>query len=453
MPSNAVFLILLIAVIFQLPAYSQDQKYINQEPISERLNSQFDELHPVISPDGQFLFYTIRFHPKNIGGELDPGDIWISELKSNSEWSKPENAGELWNNTGYNILFKFFASGQKALLLTQNEGEKPTLAISSLINNNWSEPRLIKIQSYYNRSGHLSATISEDGEVLILSMESFGSLGYEDLYVSFRENDSVYSEPVILGGSINTTFQEMTPYLSGDGLTLYVASNGHVGDGGRDIFSSKRLDETWGNWSRPVNLGPGVNSQGIELSFFETNWHSFAYVSSTQNSRGMGDIFRMSITDSQFQLVAANSNQPKIARPQQIEAKAEIEKVELEKSEQEEAQVVTKAVEVVSEEKVTVVAKREVFEGQALTTSKDINLKQSANLTKSDRNLASVVVESSSAKVSGRILSSNTRKPLSASIKFENNENAFTDSEGNFDILISKNQRRKAWVTAEGMKP
>jgi len=452
MSSIAVFLTICFCLLCPFLTHAQGSRYVYQEPISEVVNSRYDELHPVISQDGNLLFFTIRFHPKNIGGELDPGDIWISELKKNGQWSKPENAGELWNNSGYNILYRFFDSGQKALLLSQNEANKPTLAVSSLFDNNWTKPKTIKIQSFYNRSGHLSATISNDGQVLILSMESFNTLGYEDLYVSFRENDSVYSRPVSMGNILNTKFQEMTPHLSDDGLTLYFASNGHGGYGGRDIYASQRLDDTWLHWSEPANLGAGVNSQGIELSFYESSVHPFAYVSSTQNSRGMGDLFRMTITDAQ--LLASNNDSPRIVRPSQAETVIVSENKELEINVIEEAKVEIET----AKEIITVAAtneeKREVFTGQTLSIPKNaIQSQNSSTLNNSSRNLSAVSIDKVSSKFSGRVLNANSNEALVASIKFDNNDEIITNSDGDFELLIKSSQSLKGWITADGMKP
>ncbi len=454
MPLNAVFLAICFCLVCPFQAFSQGGKYIYQEPLSYKVNSPFDELYPVISPDGRLIFYTIRFHPKNIGGELDPGDIWISELKQNGEWSNPENAGDLWNDKGYNILFKFFDSNRKALLSNQNESNASTVAISNLQEGEWSKPAPLKIQSFYNRSGHLSATISEDSEVLILSMESYGSAGYEDLYVSFRENDSLYSQPINLGEVINTNFQEMTPHLSDDGLTLYFASNGHGGYGGRDIFASERLDDTWLNWTRPMNLGPGVNTVGIELSFYQIDQQPVAYVSSTQNSRGMGDIFKMNITDSPLQVVATNTKEPSIIRPLQEEKISGVEIKEDVKSEIEKAKTNIVFVDMMKTEKTENENKREEFRGKRLTNSKTLNKDEGISIPNlSNHNLSAVSIENSVKKVTGRIVSSNNNQALQAIIQFANNEMIATDAEGNFELLITDKQIRNGWITADGMKP
>ena len=81
--------------------------------------------------------------------------------------------------------------------------------------------------------------------------------GYNnDIYVCFLEKDGTWTEPKSLGKKINLPdYDEMTPYLAADGVTLYFSSNRPGGLGDNDIWMTKRLDSTWQKWSEPVNLG------------------------------------------------------------------------------------------------------------------------------------------------------------------------------------------------------
>jgi len=128
-----------------------------------------------------------------------------------------------------------------------------------------------------------------------MSIESFSTYGAEDLYMSFLQDNGTWSEPGNLGSTVNTKFQEMTPRLADDQVTLFFSSNGHGGYGGRDIFVTKRLDDTWENWTTPTNLGRKVNTKGVELSYFIPSNGDFAYMVSTQNSDGYGDLKRVPI--------------------------------------------------------------------------------------------------------------------------------------------------------------
>lgn len=298
-------LILVLSSAYFTKAQKLD--FVANSPIMGGINSQLEEQHPVVSPDGRFLYFTYRFHPQNIGGKKNAGDIWVSELDSEGKWQKPVHTGELWNDNGHNVLFKFFDRGQRVLLLVNDAQSGQSLAVSSFCESGWSAPETLFIRSFYNRSGHLSATISEDGAVLIISMQSIGSLGYEDLYISFREKDLVYSKPESLGSMLNTDMQEITPYLYQDSH-LFFASNRPGGLGGKDIYLSQRQGQGWRNWSTPSNLGAGVNTSGSEFGFFVHEFHHLAYLAGMGNSLGMADLHQVEIKDRIFEsLLAAES--------------------------------------------------------------------------------------------------------------------------------------------------
>ena len=121
--------------------------------------------------------------------------------------------------------------------------------------------------------------------------------GSKDLYVSFLEPDSVWSEPKNMGNIINTAEDEFTPFLASDNKALYFSTKGHAGYGENDIFVSRRLDETWTNWSEPVNLGPTINSTGWDGYFTIPASGEFAYLCSQNDSFGYEDIFRIKLPE------------------------------------------------------------------------------------------------------------------------------------------------------------
>jgi OOP family OmpA-OmpF porin len=112
--------------------------------------------------------------------------------------------------------------------------------------------------------------------------------------VSFIKADSSWTEPLNLGDVVNTAGEESAPFLASDDKTLYFSSNGFSGYGGSDIFVSRRLDDTWTNWSEPENLGPELNSPLEDLFFNIPASSEYAYY-----SRGVSeantDIFRIKL--------------------------------------------------------------------------------------------------------------------------------------------------------------
>jgi outer membrane protein OmpA-like peptidoglycan-associated protein len=88
-----------------------------------------------------------------------------------------------------------------------------------------------------------------------------------DLLESRKDPETAkWSEPTLLPGSVNSTFNELSPYLSADGNTLFFSSDRVGFVGGYDVFSST-FDETTKTWGAPVNMGFPINSPDNELNF------------------------------------------------------------------------------------------------------------------------------------------------------------------------------------------
>jgi outer membrane protein OmpA-like peptidoglycan-associated protein len=262
-------------------------------PSLKALNTPFDEQNPVLSPDGTQLYFTRANHPENIGGKADPGDIWVS-FNINGEWSAAVHAGPVINNRDYNAVIGFSADGAQ-MFLTGHYTGTPTpartqgISVSRRTGNGWSRPENIFIPYYLNKSHLQSGFISADGNVLVYAAEAYGSLGVEDIFISVKLADGTWSEPRNAGAVVNTRFQELSPSLSADNSRLYFATNGRGGYGSFDIFYCQRLDDTFTQWSEPVNLGPEVNTEGREL-FYRLMPGGGAVFTTTKDSHGYGDI-------------------------------------------------------------------------------------------------------------------------------------------------------------------
>jgi OmpA-OmpF porin, OOP family len=268
------------------------------------VNSSYDELNPVVSPDGGTLYITIANHPGNVGGKKDQGDIWYSVLSENNQWSAPRHGGNSINDAGYNAVAGFSAEGSEMFLVSHYDQAGRTartqgISVSRKMGGNWSKPENITIPYFQNKSGILSGYMPEDKSVFVFSAETYGTRGVEDIYVSVKGANEKWSEPRNLGGTINTPFQEVSPSLSSDGRTLYFSSNGRKGTGSFDIYSSVKLDDSWTNWSTPVNMGSSFNTEGRELYFRSYDRAGFSIYASTKNSDGYGDI-KIFLSDEPF---------------------------------------------------------------------------------------------------------------------------------------------------------
>ncbi|MCK5102039.1 MAG: PD40 domain-containing protein, partial [Cyclobacteriaceae bacterium] len=298
MIKRVVFIIFCIGFTFSAIAQHIDKSDLSE--LLKNVNTRFDEQNPLLSPNGMSLYFTRANDSLNIGGPKDKGDIWVSVLSADGTWMTPENIGKPVNNDLRNYILGFSPDGN--IMFLNQEKRNPGgliindgIAFSVLSNGSWSKPSRVSVDYLINKSKHQSGSISSDGSLMLLSLQAYASRGEEDIYICSYQNGK-WTQPVNLGSDINTSGQEMTPYLSADKRYLYFSSNGYGGKGGRDLFVSERKGESWNSWSKPKNLGSEVNSFGVELNYHIDSKNQNAYFSSTQNSDGYGDLKAHDIT-------------------------------------------------------------------------------------------------------------------------------------------------------------
>ncbi len=128
--------------------------------------------------------------------------------------------------------------------------------------------------------------LSFGGSALYFSSNKLGGFGGFDIYVCYLKNGE-WTRPENLGPSINSQGNEITPFLN-EG-TLYFSSDYQQGLGGYDIFKSQVKD---GNWSFAENMGKGINSPGDDY-YFTMNQYSgeMFFTSNRMGGRGNDDIY------------------------------------------------------------------------------------------------------------------------------------------------------------------
>ncbi|MBD8490719.1 OmpA family protein [Echinicola sp. CAU 1574] len=254
-----------------------------------QVNTPYDEQQPVISSKEE-LFLSVAYHPDNTGGGKDLGDVWYSKKNDFNQWQEARPVKSL-STSGYDLLIGF-PDDQTALVY--HDGKKKAHGIHQykrVGETEWEYMFQLDFGSFRNNGRSFSARLHPSGEILVMSMNSYGSYGNEDIYVSFKQSNGKWSVPKNIGPVINSYEQEMTPFLSDDKQILYFSTNGHGTEEGRDIFYAQRLDNTWENWTKPKRLKDDINTRGVELSYFiDPNSPYTAFVTTTKDSEGYGDI-------------------------------------------------------------------------------------------------------------------------------------------------------------------
>ncbi|MDB5255702.1 MAG: yiaD [Chitinophagaceae bacterium] len=264
-----------------------------KKTLGTAVNSTINDSAPLISPDGSTLFFS-----REVQGSHN-SDIWISRRSANGEWSKALPIGAPLNNKVFNSVISCAPDNRSVLLLNTYAADGSykgcCFSISHFNGSTWSVPRDAVIENLKSYGKWLDATLAADNRTLLLSIQRPGAMGYNDLYVSFPDDNGKWQEPVNLGPTINTIFNEASPFLAADNKTLYFCSTGYPGYGNQDIFMSRRLDDSWTNWSKPINLGPSINSAGFDAFFSIAANDSMAYLVSNANSVGGADLFSIAL--------------------------------------------------------------------------------------------------------------------------------------------------------------
>jgi outer membrane protein OmpA-like peptidoglycan-associated protein/Tol biopolymer transport system component len=274
--------------------------YLVKENLGTAINSKFNEICPVVSPDGKKLFFTRWKHPDNLGANKNQ-DIWVSNLNDKQQWDKATLFSAPINNDENNAVCGISPNG-KTMLLNNVYGKdgqmEKGVSLSFLLRTGeWSFPKPIRIQNFKNKSEYSEYTLAPNGKVLLMTTETKDSFGGKDIYVSFLKADDTWTEPKNIGSVVNTGESESTPFIAPDGQTMYFSSSGHVGYGNNDIFLTRRLDDSWLNWSIPENVGPIVNTNQWDGYFTVSAKGDYAYFSSVENSLGAEDIYRIKIPE------------------------------------------------------------------------------------------------------------------------------------------------------------
>lgn len=249
------------------------QAQLFDEPIrivslGKKVNSPYHETAPLITPDGERLYFSVANHPDNTFGTNNSQDIWYSELKEDSSWSAPQHMVEPLNVHRFNQVLTILDEGNTLFLLGGGESNEAGFSLSYYNEGTWSLPEPIHILGYsqMNKGRFAGATITQDKEAIILYFAEEENQLASDLYISVLDSGVNYSIPKKIE-YLSTTSDEFGPFLVNNDKQLYFASDREDGYGSSDIWRTTRLSDDWQQWSKPENLGPVINREGFDSYF------------------------------------------------------------------------------------------------------------------------------------------------------------------------------------------
>lgn len=261
----------------------------------EGINSQYNEYFPSITADEQMFLFTRRL-PQKFPGSFQE-DFYVSQKKNGKwqqaysigkQINTEGNEGAPCLSPDGEILFFVACEGEFGYGAKREGYGSCDIFISFKKDDNWEIPQNAgaPLNSKWWES---QPSFSSDGKTLYFIRGVTGADGKRqmDIWTSVMKDNGKWSNPVKLSDKINTPYNEESVFIHPDNQTLYFSSDGHPGMGGMDIFMSRRQPN--GEWGEPVNLGYPINTAADENSFLVSRDGKTAYFASDREG-GLGGL-------------------------------------------------------------------------------------------------------------------------------------------------------------------
>jgi len=287
--------------------------------LGENINSKYDEHSPVISADESLLLFTSKRKTKGNKEEHTDGQYFenVYESKnSNEDWSKSEDSAKessnwalglpIFNIENQNLATISLSVDGQTLYLYSDKNNNGNIYESKLENEKWTDPQPLTstINSKYKES---HASISPEQDILYFTSDRPGGFGGLDIYMSKKLPNGKWGLPQNLGAEINTEYDEESPYIHADGVSLFYSSKGKGSMGGYDIFFNTLED---GKWTESINMGYPINTTGDDVFYVPTPDGQRAYYSSfNKDGFGGSDIYMISLHGAKEKALTVYSGQ------------------------------------------------------------------------------------------------------------------------------------------------
>ncbi|RFM33079.1 PD40 domain-containing protein [Chitinophaga silvisoli] len=233
---------------------------------------------PQTSGDSKTIATNPQYNFKQVPNQLSPEMVFPFNTKLNKKY----HVGPVSFNRTYDTIIVTYNNQIRA----KGKGNISRLRMKTMVmkNGDWITIAEFPFNNDAYSVGH--PALHPNGQVLFFTSDMPGGMGGKDLYYCLRK-DTGWGPPINAGPMINTSGDEMFPYIAPDG-TLYFSSDKWPGLGGLDLFIV-RLDENYKAVSAAVNIGAPFNSSHNDFGILVEPDSNKGYFSSDR--RGNDDIY------------------------------------------------------------------------------------------------------------------------------------------------------------------
>ncbi len=280
---------LLLSACGGIPAGQlMDHDGVVAENLGEEVNSETDDYAMFLHSD-RLYFTSDR---PTAEGYIQGDDLWFTD-RDRVAWSRSLNYGGKVNTQRDEGAPFITADGEWIyFVMCDTEdglGDCDIYAARMDFNGKWQEIRNLgdKVNSKYWDS---QPFLSPDGEYLYFSSDRPGGEGGCDIWRSKRLRSGRWGTPRNLGEVVNSGGDEKAPTIAPNGEDLFFTSDGHPGLGGYDLYRTRNVKRN--TWTPPQNIGKPFNSSYDDMFFRLTPREDTVFIaSSRKGGRGELDLY------------------------------------------------------------------------------------------------------------------------------------------------------------------
>lgn len=237
------------------------------ENLGQKVNGTDDEFGPVPSPTGAARVYFSAVRPASPGlaATDDQSDILYTEL-AGTEWDTPVPLHAYLMSPQHEMLLDISANSKELYYFRGPDEVSGEFLVDTFQTGTIRQFTTLRLDTPLSPQMGDVTPFFASPDLIYFSSSRPGGYGGLDLYRLVRDQQG-WLPPENLGPEINTPFDETTPFMSRDGLTMYFSSNNpEFTVGGFDVLKTF-YQTSLERFSRPFNPGLPLNSAGDDTHF------------------------------------------------------------------------------------------------------------------------------------------------------------------------------------------
>ena len=344
---------------------SKNPRNVKVSDFGNVVNTPYSETNPVMRLDNKCLFFSSRRPGANTQAKTEKdADIYFTIMNQSGKW---ENVQVFPHNSPDDEAPVYISPNGDVLYFRRVRKNNSDIYKSEWKDNTWTKPTPVnELNSAFNET---AISITGDGKELYLCSDQNKEAGKYDIFKFTKQKDGKWGNMQLLSKTVNNSYNQICPYISPDGKTLFYSSNSSSkqGFGGYDIFYSEQ--DADGNWKTPQTMGYPINKTRDDINYWVASNDKRYYASLTESSSY--DIFLVEGGGFDFENIAAGTDVVTVTSEMGVTQVMETEKA-VEK-EVEVAQAVETVVE--KEKEVEVIKTVEVEKEKEVPIASDADMK------------------------------------------------------------------------------